>query len=159
MDSDHHQSLSDARSKRRFLPLRSHCTLDWRFWEIREMHCAECMHSPHSVYITCNSPLLLLCPSLCRILYHPPRVLCLHSIKSHVILSSWCRTSLSYVLWCDELKAEFPSGIIEHMQLWISIAFLLHRNPWGFIIKQEVTASLYILFIIPCCIHTRRRRG
>lgn len=95
---------TERQSVRRLLPHQSYCT-----WECQlkntELHCTACLHA---LYITCNSPLLLLpCPSLSP--FHvtlaplPSRpslpALCLHSVRSHVISLSWCRTLPSYVLW------------------------------------------------------------
>lgn len=60
----------------------------------------------------------------------------------------------------QQIKAEFPSGIIRHCTATMNLnCFLLHRICWCFIIKCKVMAKtlnwlfLHTLLIILYCAH------
>lgn len=139
------------------LPHQSYCTWERR-WENTKLHCTLSLNLTQLTLSSLSFPrfisiiphLLFLCP-----LFTPHQVTCI------VILLSWCRTLLSYVLWKSKIKTELPSGIIRHRAAPMNLnCFWLHRIPLRFIIKCKVMAEtvdwrfLHALLIILYRAHT-----
>lgn len=130
-----------------------------RMAENTEPHCTHCTHSLFKSHAP--HPFLSVLPLVH--FYHPPSPLSLcfvYTPSSHMycylVVLAQDVAELRFVE--QQIKTEFPSGIIRHCAATMNLnCFLLHRIPSCFIIKCKVMAKtvnwhfLHTLLIILYC--------